>query len=140
MATPSARILFVEDQADIASLVRIIFRRQGVEVIVAESGPAGLAVAHQTPFDLILLDVRLPGMDGFQVCRRLKEDEQLREIPVIFFTGLDDPQSHMRGLELGAVDYIPKPMGSTEFFARVRPHLHLPAAVAGAMAGNSAAP
>lgn len=95
-------------------------------VKVAASGTRGLAIARQTPApDLILLDVRMPDPDGFEVCRQLKADPVTSEIPIIFLTALNDPADEAQGLVLGAVDYITKPVSPPILSARVRNHLRL---------------
>jgi putative two-component system response regulator len=95
------------------------------EVAVATDGPTALAAVAEAEPDLILLDVMLPGMDGFDVLRRLKADEATAHIPVILVTALADSESKARGFELGAVDYVPKPFDLMEVRARVRTHLSL---------------
>jgi signal transduction histidine kinase len=95
----------------------------GFRVLVANDGESGLAIAEDTQPDIILLEVILPGIDGFEACRRLKENEATRHIPVIFITALANTVDKVRGLALGAVDYITKPIQSEELLARVRTHL-----------------
>lgn len=92
---------------------------------VATSGAAGLALAGQSAPDLILLDVMMPDMNGFETCRRLKADPLTRDIPVIFVTALDSPEDETFGLEAGAVDFISKPLNSAVVRARVRTHITL---------------
>jgi signal transduction histidine kinase len=95
------------------------------ELIVAMDGPSALdAVAESAP-DLILLDIMMPGMDGYEVCRHLKSREETREIPVIFITAMGEVKNEMQGLALGAVDYITKPINPPIVRARVRNHLEL---------------
>lgn len=92
---------------------------------VATSGQRALAQARQSPPDLILLDIMMPGMDGFEVCRQLKQDPRSRDIPVIFITALSESQAVVNGFECGAVDYIYKPIDPGEVRARVKTHLSL---------------
>ena len=92
---------------------------------IATSGAAGLALAGKSSPDLILLDVMMPDMNGFETCRRLKADPLTRDIPVIFVTALDSPEDETLGLEAGAVDFISKPLHSAVVRARVRTHLTL---------------
>jgi putative two-component system response regulator len=92
---------------------------------VATSGERGLALVRQQPSDLVLLDVMMPGMDGLEVCRRLKEDPHTAHVPVIFLTTRDDEDLERRGLELGAVDFLRKPVHPPVFLARVRTHVAL---------------
>jgi len=98
----------------------------GFEVNVAVDGESAIQQARYIPQpDLILLDVMMPGMDGFETCRRLKSEEQLQAIPVIFMTALTDTVDKVRGFSLGAVDYITKPLQHEEVLARVKTHLSL---------------
>ena len=99
--------------------------RSDYQVIVATSGPDALEVAIAERPDLILLDVSMPGMDGYEVCRQLKANPTTCEIPVIFLTSLGEIKDEQRGLELGAVDYIVKPISSAILRARVKTHLVL---------------
>lgn len=95
------------------------------EIHFATHGPQALEFVRTHPVDLILLDVAMPGMDGFEVCRRLKADESTRDIPVIFVTALMEMQDETAGFEVGAVDYIVKPVNAPIVRARVRTHLEL---------------
>ena len=97
-------------------------------VCFATSGPEGLALTQDRPFDLILLDVVMPEMDGFEVCRRLKADERTRHIPVIFLTSLDSTADEEFGLRMGAEDFIHKPISPPVVTARIRNHLQLASA------------
>lgn len=93
---------------------------EGYDVFEAESGPAALNSIGETSPDVILLDVMMPGMDGFEVCRRLKQDEQTRLIPVIFITALNDRRSRIKGIEVGGDDFLTKPFDHLELAARVK--------------------
>jgi len=121
-------VLIVDDSPDsialLSSLLRAIYR-----VKVAISGPKALAIAagDEAP-DLILLDIVMPGMDGYEVCKRLKLDPRTADIPVIFLTGKTDSLDEERGFELGAEDYITKPPSPHIVLARIRTHLRLKAA------------
>ncbi|HVU24950.1 MAG TPA: response regulator [Opitutus sp.] len=97
----------------------------GFRVLLADSGERALALALKAQPDLILLDVNMPGIDGFETCRRLKAEAATREIPVIFVTALDDVLDKVTGLEAGGVDYVTKPLQPAEVLARVRVHLEL---------------
>jgi putative two-component system response regulator len=97
---------------------------EGYDVVEADSGTAALAQLHQTHPDLILLDVMMPGMDGYEVCRRLKEDELTRLTPVVFITALDDRRSRLRGIEAGGDDFLTKPFDQLELSARVKSLVH----------------
>ena len=120
------RILIVDDTPDNILLLREIL--DDYTVLAAANGPEALEVAATDPQpDCILLDVLMPVMDGYEVCRRLKAQERTRHIPVLFVTTLHDTQDETRGLELGAVDYITKPVRPPVVRARVRNHLRLKA-------------
>ena len=93
-------------------------------VLVATSGAQALEVATQQP-DLILLDIMMPEMDGYEVCRRLKSAPAISGIPVIFVTGMDDAEDEIKGLTLGAVDYLTKPIHAAITLARIKSHLEL---------------
>jgi diguanylate cyclase (GGDEF)-like protein len=114
------RVLVIDDSEFIHELVRARLRQEGLQVEHELSGDAGLRRATQNPPDLILLDVEMPEMDGFEVCRRLKEGPETRHIPVIFLTGQSEQGDKVRGLDLGAVDYVLKPFDEVELRARVR--------------------
>jgi len=95
------------------------------DIAVAMDGPSALEIAQESPPDLILLDIMMPGMDGYEVCRRLKADSALRHIPIMFITAMSEIENKTRGFELGAVDYITKPFEVIEVRARVKTHLAL---------------
>ncbi|HJQ97687.1 MAG TPA: response regulator, partial [Candidatus Polarisedimenticolaceae bacterium] len=115
------RILLVEDDADIAlSLRNKLEREGGYEVEVVGDGASGLARAAEQPPELVVLDVNLPGMDGFEVCRRLRKAPETAAVPVIMLTARIGEDDRVRGLDLGADDYITKPFSPKEALARVR--------------------
>lgn len=120
------KLLVVDDQALNIRILSGLFQDQ-CEVFMARNGVQALAHCESDPPDLILLDVEMPEMDGFEVCRRLKLDPALAHVPVIFITGHDTPEEETRGLELGAVDFIAKPINPSIVTARVRTHLTLKA-------------
>jgi putative two-component system response regulator len=93
---------------------------EGYEVLEADSGPAALAAIGAINPDLILLDVMMPGMDGYEVCRRLKQDGQTRLIPIVFVTALDDRRARLKGIEAGGDDFLTKPFDQLELSARVK--------------------
>lgn len=102
------RILVVEDSRTQALRLQLELLRYGFAIEIASSGLGGLAAARTQPPDLIVLDVDLPEMDGYSVCRALKADTRTSHIPVVMLTRRDDAQDALAGLELGAADYIPK--------------------------------
>jgi len=118
-------ILIVDDEADSLKLLTDILCAQGYEVRAANSGRLALASAATHTPDLILLDLRMPDMDGLEVCRRLKESEATRAIPLMFISGTSDYEHRLQGLALGAVDFVTKPFRREELTARVRTHLEL---------------
>jgi diguanylate cyclase (GGDEF)-like protein len=114
------RVLVIDDSVLIHSLVRARLEDEPVEVHFADSAKAGLAMAAALDPDLILLDVDMPEMDGFEACRRLKADPGTSAIPVVFLSGASTAQQKVQGLDLGAVDYVTKPFDPAELRARVR--------------------
>jgi diguanylate cyclase (GGDEF)-like protein len=121
----SQRILVVEDDEDNRRLISELVTSAGYELIEAVDGEQGVALAAQHNPDLILLDVMMPKVDGYEVCRRLKQDPATADIPIIFITAHGDVEEETRGLELGAVDYIAKPINRPAARARIRNHLEL---------------
>lgn len=121
----ASKILMVDDAEVNLRVLRAALDGCGYRLFTAKAGPSALSIAAKARPDLILLDILIPGMDGYEVCRRLKADEALRHIPVIFLTALDDAADEARGLALGAVDYISKPVHPHLVRARVRTHLEL---------------
>ncbi len=120
---PGEKILLVEDNKANLQILYDLLETTGCRLLVARSGEAALAVTQKTAPDLILLDIMLPGIDGFEVCRRLKSDPATRAIPIIFLSALDETADKVRGLALGAVDYVSKPFQAEEVIARVNTHL-----------------
>jgi len=114
------RVLVIDDHPSSRMTAVALLSVEGYDVIEADSGPAGLDVVLQGNPDLILLDVMMPGMDGFEVCRRLKQDEQTRLTPVVFVTALDDRRSRLKGIEAGGDDFLTKPFDQLELSARVK--------------------
>jgi DNA-binding response OmpR family regulator len=119
------KILVVDDNEQNLTLIRVILRRHGYESLLARSGEEALHHVRQDPPDLIILDVMMPGIDGIEVCRRLKDDEQTRLIPIIIMTALDQTEDKIRGIEAGADDFLTKPVNQPELMARVRTALRL---------------
>src|SRR5262245_50362677 len=123
--TMSSRILLIEDAPANIQAVSSILKEQGYQISVATSGQQGLELLERLRPDLILLDVMMPGIDGFETCRRIKTSTAWREIPIIFLTAKTDTPDIVRGFEAGAVDYVGKPFNAHELSARVRTHLAL---------------
>ncbi len=113
------KVLIIDDDKNMLAIAAARLRAEELDVICAPSGEAGLAMAAQHKPDVIVLDVNMPGLSGFDVCRKLKDDDDLRMIPVIFLTAMDDTPAKVQGLELGAVDYVTKPFDAFELRARV---------------------
>lgn len=118
-------ILIVDDMPQNVQVLAGILKNEGFDCVPAMSGEQALSIVKKRPPDLILLDIQMPGTDGFEVCRQLQSDEQTRHIPVIFLTARTETEDVVRGLKLGAVDYITKPFQQTELLMRVRNHLEL---------------
>jgi class 3 adenylate cyclase len=118
----SSRILLVEDAPSNIQTLSTILKEKGYQVSVATSGPVALELVGRIRPDLILLDIMMPGMDGFETCRQLKESDA-RDIPVIFLTARNDTADIVKGFEIGAVDYVAKPFNAHELLARVNTHL-----------------
>ncbi len=123
--TATQSILIVDDDPANLEVLSNLLERSGYEVLVARDGQSAIERAQYDPPDLICLDVMMPGIDGFETCRRLKENPETAVIPVIFMTALSDLEHQVLGLELGAVDYIPKPFYEDVVLSRVQLHLQL---------------
>ncbi len=121
----SARILIVEDAPPNILALSSILKEHGYQVSVATNGRQALEVLDRIRPDLILLDVMMPEMDGFETCAHIKASTQWREIPLIFLTSKNETADIVRGFELGAVDYVAKPFNAHELLARVQTHLTL---------------
>ena len=120
-------ILVADDDADIRDLVEHCLQRAGYAVLLAESGEQALALAAEHAPALFLLDCRMPGLDGFDVCRHLKQDARYSDHPVIFLTALHQAEQITHAFDVGGVDYVRKPVVFPELLARVRTHLELAA-------------
>lgn len=106
--TNRKKILVVEDSPTQALHMQTLLEGEGVEVLLASDGQEGMQIAQEMLPDLIVLDVQMPGMNGFQVCRQLKSKQETKDIPIIMFTRHDEQEAVVLGLQTGAVDYIPK--------------------------------
>lgn len=113
-------VLVIDDQRDSREAVTSALEPLGFRVVGASSGEEGIAAANTHQPDVILLDVLMPGMDGYEVCQRLKQNQETQLIPVVFLTGFDSREARLRGLELGASDFLTKPFDLVELEVRVR--------------------
>jgi DNA-binding response OmpR family regulator len=110
-------VVLIEDEQSIGTLVRAYLERDGFQAVWVRSGEQGLAELDRHPVRLVILDVGLPGMDGFEVCRRIRA---MSPLPIIMLTARDEEADRVAGLEVGADDYVPKPFSPRELMARVR--------------------
>ena len=122
------KILVVDDSLASIDMTQTALENEGYQIVAATSGEKAIRLAEMTSPDLILLDVLMPEMDGFETCRRLKAMEKTRDIPVVFMTGLTSSENKVEGFEAGGVDYVTKPMAIEVFLARIKNHLALRAA------------
>ncbi len=120
-----ATILVVDDTPENLRVLLELLKAEGYKARAVPSGKLALQAAASEPPDLILLDIMMPGMDGYEVCRHLKQDPALREIPVVFLSALDGTENKVRAFEVGGVDYVIKPFQFDEVRARVETHLRL---------------
>ena len=118
-----ARLLLVDDNLTNLQVLYRALEAEGYELLVAQSGQEALDTASTVKPDLILLDINMPGMDGYETCRRLRAHTEIGETPVIFLSARGDAADKVKGLDLGAVDYVAKPFEFEEVVARVRAHL-----------------
>jgi DNA-binding response OmpR family regulator len=114
------RVLVIDDEAPIRLLCRVNLEAEGMEVLEARDGPSGLEQARTERPDVILLDVMMPGLDGWAVAEELIDDDATRDIPIVFLTARAELRDRARGLELGGVDYVTKPFNPTELASMVR--------------------
>lgn len=126
---PKARVLVVEDEQDILQLVSYNLKKEGYLVDEAGSGEEGLRMARERPYQLLVLDLMLPGLSGMELCRALKRDAGTAGVPIIMLTARSEEMDKVSGLEAGADDYITKPFSVREFLARVRSVLRRAAGV-----------
>ena len=117
---PKTRVLVIDDEAPIRLLCRVNLEAEGMLVLEAGDGPAGLEQARSLQPDVILLDVMMPGLDGWAVAEELIDDDSTSEIPIVFLTARAELRDRARGLELGGVDYVTKPFNPLELASLVR--------------------
>lgn len=118
-------ILIVDDVPKNIQVLGSFLARENLQIAYATNGEEALELATSNQFDLFLLDIMMPGMDGFQLCDKLKADKRTADVPIIFLTAKTDPESIILGFELGAQDYVTKPFNASELIARVRTQLEL---------------
>jgi two-component system, OmpR family, alkaline phosphatase synthesis response regulator PhoP len=116
----NSRVLVVEDERDVAELIRYNLSKEGYDVVLAPTGADALKQAHEVRPDLVLLDIMVPQLNGWEVCRRLKQDTETKNIPVIMVTGRVEEGDKVLGFEMGADDYVTKPFSPRELLARIR--------------------
>lgn len=114
------RIVLIEDEKDIVELVRYNFRKEGFDFSSFTSGKEGLEHLRRHPVDLVLLDIMLPDLDGFEICKRLRAEDRMKSLPIIFLTAKGEEIDRVLGLEIGADDYVVKPFSPRELVARVK--------------------
>jgi len=127
-----ASILVVDDEEDIRELVRYNLARHGYDVVAVASGEAALSAARARPPDLVVLDLMLPGLDGLEVCKQLKQESRTAHVPVVMLTAKGEEADVVAGLELGADDYVTKPFSPRVLAARVKAVLRRPRETAAA--------
>lgn len=114
------KILVVDDEKDVLDLVRRVLTRGGFEVITASDGKEGLAKVYSEAPDLMILDINMPVMDGWQVCRKIRGDPLYKHLPIIMLTVRRTKTDQLKGLDIGGDEYITKPFFPTELIARVK--------------------
>ena len=122
---PKKTILIADDDELYLTMLGHMLEECCYEVRMANNGKQAIEIAEKSPPDLFLLDVHMPGMDGYELCRKLKSSDRLEDIPVIFISGLSEAYNKLKGFEAGAVDYINKPFSLEEVESRVRTHMEL---------------
>lgn len=124
------KILIIDDVAENLNILRQILRSQGYELFLAKDGSKGFEIAKEIKPDLILLDIMMPILNGYETCKLLKEDKNLKEIPVIFLSALSESKDKVKAFEVGGVDYIAKPFNDQEVLVRVKSHLQTSSIIA----------
>jgi len=118
-------IMIVDDEPDNLNVLGEMLRRDGLDVRAFSHGQLALEAAQEEPPDLLLLDIQMPDIDGYEVCRRFKSNEKLQAIPVIFLSAFSEPSDKVRAFEAGGIDYVTKPFAEVEVLARTHSHLRL---------------
>lgn len=118
-------LLIIDDEPTNLMVAADFLKNQGIEIMMSKSGDDGIEKAKRNKPDLIMLDVRMPGMDGYETCHQLKRENLTKDIPIVFMTGLSELDDKLKAFAVGAVDYITKPILEPELLARVGVHLQL---------------
>jgi len=124
---PVARVLVVEDHRDIGDLMRLALSRSLIDATLCRTGEEAMTLLASETYDLLLLDIELPGISGLELCRLLKADPHLQDLPVIFVSGQNSRDNKQEAERLGAVEFIEKPITLLRFLSRVMGHLKLKA-------------
>jgi len=125
MPSRKTTILVVDDTRLNVQIIKCDLEDEGYNILSSENGKDALKIAEAENPDLILLDIMMPGMDGFEVCKILKEKDNTKDIPIIFLTARNEPEDVVKGFQLGAVDYLRKPFEVSELLVRVKTHVRL---------------
>ena len=120
MGTTQTRVLVIDDEAPIRLLCRVNLEAEGMQVLEAADGPAGLEKARAEGPDVVLLDVMMPGLDGWRVAEELLDDPRTESIPIVFLTARAELRDRARGIDLGGIDYVTKPFNPVELAPLVR--------------------
>ena len=112
--------MVVDDEQDLLDLIEYNLKKEGFSVLKAENGLEALETAREQNPDLVLLDIMMPKMDGLEVCEKMRSDAELRHIPIIFLTARGDEKTEVEGLDLGADDYVTKPISTTKLISRIK--------------------
>ena len=113
-------VLIVDDERDILDLIEYNLKKEGFVVVTAEDGEEGIQRARQVKPDLVLLDIMMPKMDGLEVIDLMRQDQDLKDIPVIFLTARSDEKTEVKGLDRGADDFLTKPISTTHLVSRIK--------------------
>ena len=118
------RVLVVDDDRNAVDILDRLLKKEGFDVVRAQSGAEALELATKSQIDVILLDVMMPQMSGFEVCEKLRNDTRTRDIPVILLTAKDDMETRVVGMKLGVSEFLTKPINKRELFTRIRAQIH----------------